>query len=62
MKRIVFKNWVVCLLGIINFVALMIMSSECESLFMFFMSHLIALLVFVFNSMLILKFGKKELF
>lgn len=62
MKKNVLKNWVVGVLAIINMIALMIMGSDCESLTTFLMTHLIATGVFAFNSMLIIKYGKKELF
>ena len=62
MKRMVLKDWVVVVLAVINMFAIMIMGSECESLFAFLITHLIAAVVFALNSMIIVKYGKKELF
>lgn len=52
------RKWVIVLLTIINVIAFMIMGSECDSLKTFIVSHLIACLVFSFNSMIILKYGR----
>lgn len=62
MKRKVLKNWVVGVLALINFFAIMLMSSDCENLTTFIITHLIALGIFLLNSMIIIKYGKKELF
>lgn len=62
MKKIVLKDWVVVILAIINMFAIMVMGSDCESLKTFLISHLIAASVFILNSMIIVKYGKKELF
>lgn len=62
MEKKVFKKWVVGVLAIINMIALMIMGSDCESLTTFLITHLIATSIFVLNSMIIVKYGKKELF
>ena len=52
------RKWVIVLLTIVNVIAFMIMGSDCESLKTFIVSHLIACLVFSFNSMIILKYGR----
>ncbi len=62
MKRYVFKDWVVMTLGIINLFLIMLMASECEDVFTLFITNVVALIIFLFNSILILRFGKKELF
>lgn len=62
MKRYVLKDWVVMTLGIINLFLMMFMASECEDLFTLFIMNVITLILFIFNSTLILKFGKKDLF
>lgn len=62
MKKNVLKDWVVGVLVIINLLAVMVMGSECESLTVFLISRLIAVGMFAFNTKLIMKYGKKELF
>lgn len=60
MKRVVFKDWVVVVLALINMLAFCVMGSDCESLSLFFLSHIIAAGIFALNSMLILKYAKRK--
>lgn len=62
MKRNVLKNWVVMVLVIINMFAIMVMGSDSENIKIFLLSHLIATIIFILNSIIIIKYGKKELF
>ena len=62
MKRNVLKKWVVVVLGIINFFAIMVMGSDCVDVKTFLISHFIAASVFILNSITIVKYGKKEKF
>lgn len=62
MKRIVFRDWVVVVLVVINMLAFCVMGSDCESLKVFFISHFIAAGIFALNSMLILKYAKRKWF
>lgn len=50
-----FKQWVVNTLIIINFIAIMFMSAECEDITFFISSKLIALLIFAINNYLLFK-------
>lgn len=62
MKRKVLKDWVVMVLGFVNLISVMIMASDCDSIHNFLVTHIIALVVFVFNATIITKYGKKDLF
>lgn len=61
MKRLVLKDWVVILLAVVNMLALLVMGSDTEDLKLFVITHLVACLIFTGNSMLIIKYGRKEL-
>ena len=60
MKRLVLRKWFAYVLVIINMFAFCVMASEVEDLKLFVVSHLVALLVFASNSMLIIKYCRKE--
>ena len=57
MKKRNLKQWVVNTLIIINFIAIMFMSSECDDTALFISSKLIALLIFAFNNYLLFKYS-----
>lgn len=58
MSKRYIKNWVQVLLVIINMLAILIMGSDCEDIKIFIVSHLFAGLVFVLNSLILLKYGR----
>jgi hypothetical protein len=53
------KNWVVYLLMGVNFIALIFMASDSKGLGEFILIHLIATTIFVVNSLIIIKYGKR---
>lgn len=55
MKKRHLKQWVVNTLIIINFIAIMFMSAECDDMALFISSKLIALLIFAINNYLLFK-------
>ena len=55
------KNWVTYLLMGVNCIALMFMASDNNDLGEFLLIHLIAGIVFVANSLIIVKYGKRGL-
>jgi hypothetical protein len=61
MKRLVLKKWVMVILAIINILAFIVMASEVDDLKLFVVSHLVACVIFTGNSMLIIKYGRKEI-
>lgn len=62
MRKRVLKDWVVMMLGFINILCVLIFFADCENTSIFCLTHIIALLIFVLNTILITKYGKKELF
>lgn len=62
MKRIYLKSWVVYFLMGINFISLLFMAGECEDLKTFVISHLIAMIIFVLNSYVLVKYTNKKMF
>lgn len=62
MKRKVLKDWVVVVLGFVNLISVMVMTSDCDNIHNFLVTHIIALVVFVFNAIIIKKYGKRDLF
>ena len=62
MRRKVFKDWVVMVLGFVNILAVLFMASDWENMLTFHLVHIIALIIFVINTILIFKYGKKDLF
>lgn len=59
MRKLVFKKWVTYLLVVINLLAVLIMASDFENISTFIIVHLVALIIFVINSMLLLKHSKE---
>ena len=51
------KKWVKITLGIIAFIAFMIMASDCENTTIFIISHLIASGIFALNVTLLIKYN-----
>jgi hypothetical protein len=62
MKKRIFKDWVVMVLGFINILCVLIFFADCEDTGVFCLTHIIALVIFILNVILITKYGKKELF
>ena len=56
MKRRKLRKWVEYSLIIINILAFIVMASDCESTKVFIISHLIALIIFVLNNHLLIKY------
>jgi hypothetical protein len=59
MRKMKLKNWVVYLLMGVNFIALIFMASDSKGLGEFILIHLISTLIFVVNSLIIIKYGKR---
>lgn len=59
-KKLVFRKWVACLLGLIDFGCVLVFASESENLKTFFVSKLIALLIFIVISHLLIKYQRQE--
>lgn len=62
MKRKVLKDWVTMVLGFVNILAVMFMASDWENMLTFHLVHIVALVIFILNTTLIIKYGKKDLF
>lgn len=62
MKKLVLKNWVTNTLLTISCIALLFMGSDCENFKTFIISHFVALGVFVICTIIIIKYGKREIF
>lgn len=60
MKRLVFKKWVMVVLGIIDLVAFMFICSDSEDLITWLIVHFVAGLVFWITSSLMIKYMRKE--
>lgn len=60
MKKLKLKSWVEYLIAIINFIALLIIGSESSDTLFFIASHIIAVGIFVINSMILIKYGRSE--
>lgn len=58
MKRIVLKKWVEVVLIFIQVILFMILGSESDDLKVFVISKLIALIIFVMNSMILFKYSR----
>lgn len=56
MKTLKLRKWVEYTLIIINIFALIVMASDCDSMKVFLISHIIATIVFVVNSNLLIKY------
>ena len=55
MKKRRLKKWVVNTLIIINFMAILFMSADCDDMTLFIVSKIIALVIFAFNNYLLFK-------
>lgn len=62
MKRLVFRKWVMVVLLIIEFLTIIVFASDYEDLGVFMITHLVALIVFVLNGLLISKYASKDFF
>ena len=62
MKRRVFKDWVIILLSIINIFCVFFISADFENMITFHLVHIVALIIFIFNSVLIIRHGKEDWF
>ncbi len=62
MKRRVFKDWVIMLLSFINIICVFFISADFEDMLTFHLVHIVALLIFAFNSVLIIRHGKEDWF
>ena len=58
-KKLVLKKWITFVLALINIVCFVIMASDVDSLKVFVITHCIACLIFAFNSMLLIKYGRE---
>lgn len=58
MKRIVLKKWVEVVIIFIQVLLIMIMASESDDLKVFVISKLIALIIFVINSLILFKYSR----
>lgn len=58
MKRIVLKKWVEVVIIFIQVLLIMIMASESDDLKVFVISKLIALVIFVINSLILFKYSR----
>ena len=59
-KKLVFRKWVACLLGLIDFGCVLVLASEVENLKEFFISKLVALIIFIVISHLLIKYQRQE--
>ena len=59
MKQRKLRSWVVWTLIVIDTIALLVATSECEDMTMFVVSHIIAILVFAITSFILLKNSQK---
>jgi uncharacterized membrane protein SirB2 len=59
-KRLYFRKWVAYLLGMVDFGCVLVLASEVENLKDFFISKLVALLIFIVISHLLVKYTKQE--
>lgn len=55
-KRKVFTKTSLVIIGVISFIAILILSAECENMLLFFSSKIIALLILIINYKLIKKY------
>lgn len=57
-KKIVLKKWLESVLIIINFIMFVIFASDMNDTNLFIISHVSALIVFMFNSFILYKYGR----
>ncbi len=58
MKKYKFKKCVNYLLGTIAFLSFMVMGSDCDSLYVFILIHVIATGIFILTTSLLMKYGQ----
>lgn len=58
MKRIVLKRWVEVVIIFMQVILIMILGSESDDLKVFVISKLIALIIFVINSLILFKYSR----
>lgn len=58
MKRLYFRKWVDVVLGIIETMLLVMLGSEVDNTFIFIISKLIFMTLFILNGYLILKYSR----
>lgn len=58
MKKIYLKKWVEVVIIFIQVILFMILGSECEDLKVFIISKLVALTLFIINSMILFKYSR----
>ncbi len=58
MKRVYFKKWVDVVLGIMQTILLILLGSEVDNTFIFVISKLIFLTLFILNSYLLIKYSR----
>lgn len=57
-KKKVLKSWVEKTLVITNLIMVIIMASECKNFTVFLISHIVAFVIFVANSIILINYGK----
>ena len=62
MKRHTFKNWVSYTLMFISIIAVFVLGTDQMDWYNFLLVHGVALLVIIVNTILLILFGKDELF
>lgn len=58
MKKLVFKKWVDYLMVVIQFILFLILAGEVDNMKVFVISKLIAMIIFIFNHMLMVKYSR----
>lgn len=58
MKKVYFKKWVDVVLGIIQTILLILLGSEVDNTFIFVISKLIFIILFMLNSYLLIKYSR----
>lgn len=58
MKRLYFRKWVDVVLGLVEVMLLLLLGSEVDNTFIFVISKLIFMVLFILNGYLILKYSR----
>ena len=58
MKKVYFRKWVDVVLGIIQTILLILLGSEVDNTFIFVISKLIFMVLFILNGYLLLKYSR----
>ena len=58
MKKVYFRKWVDVVLGIIQTILLILLGSEVDNTFIFVISKLIFMILFILNGYLLLKYSR----